>query len=232
MILDRTPAYFASPDEWRHYTATTALTFVAADEVVFFSEHARGEAVRDGLIDEQRTSVVPPGTDHLRDTGDGVMPAGLQGSAPRRAVRLRHRQRVLPQERLFALRVSEELRRVHGWEGMTVFAGGDPGGRLVGSRREQSSCASAPSCGTRFVDLPRVSDAERHWLYTQAALVLFPTLYEGFGLVPFEAAAAGTPCVYSSRSSVAEFLPAEGALLDLGDVGRDGPAAAHGARKR
>jgi hypothetical protein len=51
MILDRTPAYFPSRDEWRHFTARTALTFAAADEVAFFSKHARGEAVRDGLID-------------------------------------------------------------------------------------------------------------------------------------------------------------------------------------
>jgi hypothetical protein len=40
---------------------------------------------------------------------------------------------------------------------------------------------------------------------------------DGFGLVPFEAAAAGTPCVYSDRSSVGEYLPPEGALLDLSD---------------
>jgi hypothetical protein len=63
-----------------------------------------------------------------------------------------------------------------------------------------------------------VNDAGRSWLYRHAALVLFPTLYEGFGLVPFEAAAGGTPSVYASRSSVAEYLPAEGALLELGDV--------------
>ena len=80
------------------------------------------------------------------------------------------------------------------------------------------------SCGGRgltssFVDLGPVSDPERRWLYGNAALVLFPTLYEGFGLVPFEAAAAGTACVYSSRSSVGEYLPDQGALLDLGDPG-------------
>ena len=48
--------------------------------------------------------------------------------------------------------------------------------------------------------------------------MLYPTLYEGFGLVPFEAAALGTPAVYSSRSSLGEFLPADGALLDGWDV--------------
>ena len=74
MILDRTPAYFPSAERWRQCTATTALTFVAADEVVFFSEHARGEAVRDGLIDPSKTSVVPPGTNHIGGDDADVMP--------------------------------------------------------------------------------------------------------------------------------------------------------------
>jgi glycosyltransferase involved in cell wall biosynthesis len=220
MILDRTPAYFPSRDEWRHYTARTAFSFVAADEVAFFSEHAREEAVRDGLIEEQRTSVIPPGTDHLRDTGDGVMPAELRA-------RLRPDvpfvfvigNAYFHKNRLFALRVSEELRKVHDWEGVTVFAGGDPGAGSSGAD-ENEFLSERRELSTQFVDLRHVSDAERHWLYTQAALVLFPTLYEGFGLVPFEAAAAGTPCVYSGRSSVAEFLPSDGALLELGDVGQ------------
>ena len=217
MILDRTPAYFPSRDEWRHFTARTALTFVAADEVAFFSEHARGEAVRDGLIDEQRTSVVPPGTDHLRDTTDGGIPAGLRDRGPDVPFVLVIGNAYFHKNRLFALRVSDELRKAYGWEGITLFAGGDPGAGSSGAD-ENEFLRERPELGARFVDLPHVSDAERQWLYTHAALVLFPTLYEGFGLVPFEAAAAGTACVYSSRSSVAEFLPSEGALLDLGDV--------------
>jgi glycosyltransferase involved in cell wall biosynthesis len=217
MILDRTPAYFTSKDDWLHFTARTALTFVAADEVAFFSEHAREEAVRDCLIDEQRTSVVPPGTDHLREVGDTVMPAELRRRRPEVPFVLVIGNSYFHKNRLFALRVSDELRNAHGWEGLTVFAGGNPG---TGSSAadEHEFVRERPELGTRLVDLSHVSDAERHWLYREAKLVLFPTLYEGFGLVPFEAAAAGTACVYSGRSSVAEFLPTEGALLDLGDI--------------
>jgi glycogen synthase len=75
-----------------------------------------------------------------------------------------------------------------------------------------------PRLSSRYVNLGRVSDAELRWLYRNTTLVVFPSLYEGFGLVPFEAAAAGTPCVYACRSSVGEYLPPEGALLDLSDV--------------
>ena len=51
-----------------------------------------------------------------------------------------------------------------------------------------------------------MSEAEKAWLYARATAVLYPTVYEGFGLVPFEAAAAGTPCFWAPQSSLPEVL--------------------------
>ena len=58
-----------------------------------------------------------------------------------------------------------------------------------------------------MVDLGAVDEAEKAWLYANAALVLYPTVNEGFGLVPFEAADAGAPCLWAAHSSLAELLP-------------------------
>jgi glycosyltransferase involved in cell wall biosynthesis len=220
MILDRTPAYFPSKENWRGYTAATALSFVAADEVAFFSEHARKEAIQDGLVDPEKTSVVPPGTNHFDlSSGDEIRPVELANGAGsgENFFILVLCNSYFHKNRVFALRVAEELRREHAWEGRLVFAGGRP---PDGSSADDESVflSHHPELRARFVNLGRVSDEEQRWLYRHAALVLYPTLYEGFGLIPFEAAAAGTPCVYSSRSSVAEYLPVEGALLDLSDV--------------
>ena len=49
MLLDYTPAYFRLRDRWRRYAESTALSLAAADEVVFFSEHARQSALRNRL---------------------------------------------------------------------------------------------------------------------------------------------------------------------------------------
>jgi glycosyltransferase involved in cell wall biosynthesis len=220
MILDRTPAYFPSKERWRGYSAATALSFVAADEVAFFSEHARREAIRDGLVDPAKTSVVPPGTNHFDgNSGPEIRPAELGDlvASEEKPFILVLCNSYFHKNRVFALRVAEELRREHAWEGTLVFAGGRPpdGSSAID---EGAFLADHPELRARFVDLDRVSDEEQRWLYRHAALVLYPTLYEGFGLIPFEAAAVGTPCVYSSRSSVAEYLPAEGALLDLADA--------------
>jgi glycosyltransferase involved in cell wall biosynthesis len=219
MILDRTPAYFRSREKWRTYAAATALSFAAADEVVFYSEHAREEALRDRLLDRARTSVVPPGTDHLDEsTNEAARPAALESSKPSGEAEFLFfvGNDYIHKNRLFAIRVVDELRREHGWSGALVCAGGKtPAG---GSTDDEIAFEREHQPGSILRDLRRVSDAELRWLYEHASLVFFPSLYEGFGLVPFEAAAAGTASVYPSRSSVAEYLPSEGALLDLTDV--------------
>jgi glycosyltransferase involved in cell wall biosynthesis len=49
-------------------------------------------------------------------------------------------------------------------------------------------------------------------LYNAAALFVYPSLYEGFGLPPLEAMACGTPVITSNRSSLPEVV-GEAALL-------------------
>ena len=72
------------------------------------------------------------------------------------------------------------------------------------------------------VRLGQVDEAEKAWLLRNAAAVVYPTLYEGFGLIPFEAAAAGTPCLFAAGTALAEVLPASAATL----VGWDASASA------
>jgi hypothetical protein len=43
--------------------------------------------------------------------------------------------------------------------------------------------------------------------------VLYPSVYEGFGLVPFEAAAAGVPCFFAWNTALRETLPPSTATL-------------------
>jgi glycosyltransferase involved in cell wall biosynthesis len=220
LILDRTPSYFRSEERWRNYAAATALSLVAADEVVFYSEHARLEAVGDGLLDQSKTSVVPPGTNHIRTNSVEERPSRLNhliDSAESKFLLFIGNDYV-HKNRFFAVRVAEELTRVYDLGSTLVCVGGRPTrGASPANRNPFRGKRAGRSPG--FVDLGRVTDAELWWLYRNASLVLFPSLYEGFGLIPFEAAAAGTPCVYGDRSSIGEYLPSEGALLDLGDVG-------------
>ena len=63
-----------------------------------------------------------------------------------------------------------------------------------------------------------VSEEEKRWLFEHAALVISPTTYEGFGLIPFEAADAGVPCLFAPQASLAEVLPPELGLIEPWDA--------------
>ena len=56
-------------------------------------------------------------------------------------------------------------------------------------------------------------------LYRRAAVFVFPSLYEGFGLPPLEAMASGTPVVTSNVSSLPEVTGDAAVLVDPYDVG-------------
>lgn len=60
----------------------------------------------------------------------------------------------------------------------------------------------------------RVSDMDLVALYSTAAVFVFPSLYEGFGLPVLEAMACGTPVVASNAASLPEVVGEAGLLLD------------------
>ena len=210
MITERSPAYFASLADWNEFRRTTAAAFASADHVGFFSEHAALDAASDGVLDVDSATVVPLGVDHIR--------ADLPVQPPDRLSRLGERPFLLVvgtafehKNRVFALRVLRELVIGQGWEGALVLAGMDA---PSGSSRseEQSLLRRDPILSERVLVLGHVSESEKGALYRAAAVTLFPSLYEGFGLIPFESAAFGTPCVYPWRASLPEFLPRAGAM--------------------
>jgi len=57
-------------------------------------------------------------------------------------------------------------------------------------------------------------------LYNEAALLVLPSFYEGFGLPILEAFACGTPVVASRAASIPELVEDAGVLLDPKDTQR------------
>ena len=64
-----------------------------------------------------------------------------------------------------------------------------------------------------------VPDATLSALYRLASVFVFPSLYEGFGLPPLEAMAAGTPVITSNVSSLPEVVGDAALLIDPMDAG-------------
>ena len=66
--------------------------------------------------------------------------------------------------------------------------------------------------------LDYVADDTLLTLYASAGALVFPSLYEGFGLPALEAAACGCPVITSERSAMAEFAPEQTLLVNPEDV--------------
>ena len=213
------PAYHPRPEVWEGFRRLTASSLAAADLVVACSPHTRRDLLAEDLVPDDRLTVVPLGTDHLEPPpGDQPpeRPPGAEriGGVPFLLVLgsdLRHKNRP------FAIRLVDELRRRHGWEGKLVLAG--PHVANGGSGEEERETVAATGSGEHVIDLGPVDEPAKAWLLSAATAVLYPTTYEGFGLVPFEAAAHGRPCLFAGSASLADVLDPGDALLVPWDAG-------------
>ena len=77
-----------------------------------------------------------------------------------------------------------------------------------------------------------LSDTDLVALLTGAAALLYPSLYEGFGLPPLEAWACGTPALVSDIPVLRESTEGLGELLAVGDVDGWATALRAGAARR
>jgi glycosyltransferase involved in cell wall biosynthesis len=146
-------------------------------------------------VDEARVLVIPNGADHLaRVTSDAGVFERLQltkglycvvvGSLDPR----KNLQRVLD-----AVGKLDHLRDIK----FVIAGGANP--RIFGSQRVAHEDESAQIVWAGFV-----SDGELKALYGEAACLVFPSLYEGFGLPPLEAMYCGCPVIVSSEASLPE----------------------------
>jgi glycosyltransferase involved in cell wall biosynthesis len=90
-----------------------------------------------------------------------------------------------------------------------VIAGGDRGGRL-----DVLDAILRARLTGRVHLVGRVEDEELPALYTAARALVFPSLYEGFGLPALEAMACGTPVIASNTTGLAEAVGDAGLTID------------------
>lgn len=204
LIAYHDPAYFPSAAAWQGYRELTRLGLRTADRVLFFSAHARDDALAEELVEPARASVVHLGVDHPHTTTEPAPPAGAEQIAEGPLL-LCLGTDYLHKNRVFALRLLQALRE-QGVEATLAFAG--PTVAHGSSRgQEESFLNNRPHLKPAVHHLGPVTEAEKHWLYRRATLVAYPTVLEGFGLVPFEAAAHRVPCLWAPGSALSELLP-------------------------
>ena len=100
-------------------------------------------------------------------------------------------------------------------EAMRVLRRDRPGLRLVLTGGALDSLGALPDWVDRrgLVSLEELRD-----LYRRASALVFPSLYEGFGLPPLEAMASGCPVAASNSGSIPEVCGDAAVLFDARDV--------------
>jgi glycosyltransferase involved in cell wall biosynthesis len=195
------------PDNFANARQITRLKRAAvdrADHVICISDNTRADLVKLFGVHPDKVSVVPLGFDRVCAPGESlgtdppVLPApyllfvGNRGGYKNFAQLLR------------AVAHGPALRQDFS---VVAFGGGDFG---------QAEIALVEELGlARHRVLHRQGDDKLlGQLYRAAAALVYPSLYEGFGLPPLEAMAQGCPVISSDRSAMPEVIGDAGEFFD------------------
>jgi glycosyltransferase involved in cell wall biosynthesis len=169
-----------------------------AAAIVADSEQTKRDLVSFLGLSADRITVIAPGMNQP------FSPNAARGAAARRRLALGDGPLVLHIGRAFYKNISGVLRVI-----AALRAQGIPA-RLVRTGRPLSGTdrvlAERLGIVDAVVELRGVSDEELPALYNAVDLLLFPSLYEGFGWPPLEAMASGTPVVCSRAGSLGDVV--------------------------
>jgi glycosyltransferase involved in cell wall biosynthesis len=182
-----------------------------ASAIVAVSEQTKRDLTGFVGIPGDRVRVIPPGLSQR------FAPDPERGKMARRRLGLdEDTQLVLHIGRTFYKNIPGVLRVLHrlraGGLNVKLLRTGRP---LAGDERV---LARRLGVDPAIIELYSIADADLPSLYNAADLLLFPSLYEGFGWPPLEAMASGTPVVCSRAGSLGEVVGAAALTADPEDV--------------
>ncbi len=224
VIAYQNAGYLPDARSWydlRHKVRTAVET---VDGVVAISHDTVEQLRLEGLpIAPDRLFVAENGVDHLR----GDEPATVPDIIGRRRLVSEAFVTVIGanyghKNRDLAIRAVGELRR-RGHDLRLVVVGAlVPTGSLRAAEARALDDLDRGGDGSDWIiPIADVSSTDRNWLLRHAALVLYPTSAEGFGLVPFESAVFGTPTVsvgFGPLDEVTPEIPVRAATWDPVDL--------------
>lgn len=197
------PSYHESSFAFRSYQRAFDARVCDADQVIAISRY-----IGDRLQQQFAHRLLAPvrtihlGTDHLGN--DHAIGSGAAGfGLPSKGYLLVLGNDFAHKNRDFAVKVFAEMCR-RGYQGSLVLAGY----HLDSGSSFDYELAGAGASGARIVRTGPVPTDQKVALMRHAAAVLYPTSCEGFGLIPFEAAALGTPTAFVRFGPLSETLPA------------------------
>jgi glycosyltransferase involved in cell wall biosynthesis len=199
------PRYHASPEAWRAYRSLQRRIALSVDGITTISADVAQRLMEEvPRIDSERIQPIPLGLDHITLTGDAADQdmAGLQSQLGNRPFVLVLGNDFQHKNRDFALRVWEQV--LEGGVNCDLVLAGLHVKSSSSREAEEVLLAQHTNLRGSAHTLGHVSPDSRAWLLAHAAAVLYPSSAEGFGFVPYEAAALGTPSTFTAFGPLAE----------------------------
>lgn len=200
------PELFPRADFWYwRYVQPRALRRAA--EIIAISQTTAADIQRYYGIPSQRTAVIYSSISPRFGPAAEIQPIrkfGISGDF------ILHVGSISRKKNLSTLvRAFDRLRR-RGFEGQLVLAG-----RLYHRGHDGELAATVAETGrsSEIIFTGPLNEDDLLALYRSAAVVAFPSLHEGFGIVPVEAMACGAPVVASAGGALAEVIGDAGWLL-------------------
>lgn len=195
----------------RYLDWTTRWSVRAANKIIAISQATKNDLIHFYRVRPDRVSVIYHGID------ERFLPVSQSETE-----RVRHEIGVERETRfiLFVGTLQPRKNLVRLVEAFEKLADGDSGITLVlagyrGWMMEDIDQAIASSRHRNRVILPgRIPDADLPALYSAAATVALPSLYEGFGLPALEAMACGSPVLVSNRGALPEVVGNAALIVD------------------
>lgn len=229
LIAFHNPAYHPSFSAFEEYRGLQRLTFEVVDGITFLTDFVAQEVLRE----YPRSSNVPQ-----RTVGIGLdsppelrralsSPRGRIRSLRRQSVELGSQDVLVPgvgfrhKNRGFAIRLASELCRLD-WSGRLVLVGPYPdfGSSEIDDAR---LLLATPELRGRVIRCGHLDEEVFGRALKGAGVLVFPSLTEGFGLPPFEAALDGTPAATPDHGVFREVVPESARILrgfDLSESAR------------
>jgi glycosyltransferase involved in cell wall biosynthesis len=190
LSFEREPEFMARKDRFV-FKATVPRSARRADRLIAVSDRTRDDLVELYGIREDKIRVIPHGVDPAFSPGGGEVKGYLLfvGAVQRR------------KDPRAALEAARELQ-------MSLI--------VAGPEREPALARELRRLGADLRGY--VDKGELAWLYRDAACLVVPSRYEGFGLPVLEAMASGTPVVAAPDPALVEVAGDAAVYADQGDL--------------
>jgi glycosyltransferase involved in cell wall biosynthesis len=217
------PKYHADAKAWSAYRSLQRTIALTMDGITTISQDVADRLLAEvPALDANRVRAIPLGLDHIEAT---TVPAPTDPEIVAMRECLEERPFILVlgndfshKNRDFAIKVWERLLD-NGCVCDLVLVGLHVRGSSS-HHAERTLLDKHTDLRARVVTADHVSSATRTWLLVKAAAVHYPSSAEGFGFVPYEAAALGTPVTFTSFGPLRE-------ISGVSDVPRAWDVEAH-----